>query len=379
MKNKVLIIYPFVNQEPLVSHLVENLRNNGVNADAINSFNFEFAVKPLHDDFLQAKIISFLFKLPIPKIKGFLSKIINKEKRLLKIATNYEVIDFHYSTKEYDNMIKKLADTKVIKITFWGSDFYRANIERKEQQRQLMHLAYQIGVTTETMKSDFVEYFKDFHDKLRVANFGLYQFEVISEILKKPYPPKFKTEEYKDKLMIVCGYNGSEGQQHLILIEAIDKIDQNIKNRMFLVFPMTYGGEVSYLKMIEAKLNNLNIPFLFLTNHLSNVDIAKLRLETDIAINIQTTDAFSGSLQEHLFAENLLLVGDWLPYQILDDNQVFFKRIQISSLGKNISDSIINFDILKSQTLGNREKMDNISSWRMAGKKISNIYKELKQ
>jgi hypothetical protein len=379
MKDRVLIIYPFINQEPLITHLVKNLRSNGVKVDAVNSFNFRLAIKPLQKTSVRHKIISFLFTLPIPKIKGFLSKIINREKELLKIAENYNVIDFHYLSGGYDNVVKDLARQKVIKLTYWGSDFYRASLKRKEEQRNLLSLAGRVQISTQAMKNDIVEYFNDFQDKIRVANFGLYQFEVISKIEKSPYSPSFKTDEYKDKLMLVCGYNGSEAQQHSILIEEISHIDQNIQSKIFLVFPMTYGADTSYLKMIKAKLKDLKIPCIVLNNHLSDIDIAKLRLETDIAINIQTTDAFSGSLQEHLFAENLLLVGDWLPYQVLDSNDVFLKRTQIKTLGNDISDCIINFQSLKRHTLGNREKMKQISSWQIAGKRISEIYKELHQ
>lgn len=379
MRKKILIIYPFINQEPLVFNLVENLRKNGIYVDAINSLNFRYAAKPLQKTSLYVKIISFLFSLPIPKIKGFLSKVIIREKELLRIAKNYDIIDFHYLSSAYDNLIRELSDHKIIKVTFWGSDFYRANLQRREEQRSLLALADRIQIATEAMKKDIVNYFKDFQNKISVANFGLYQFEVISKTQESSYSPIFKTEEHKDKLMIVCGYNGSKGQQHEIIIEALSKIDEDIRKKIFLIFPMTYGGANEYVKLIRNKLENLKIPFLLLNNHLSDVAIAKLRLETDIVINIQTTDAFSGSLQEHLFAENLLLVGDWLPYEILDKNQVFIKRTQISNLTKDISDCIVNFEDLKIQTSGNQMKMHEISSWQVAGKKISDIYKELLQ
>src|SRR5690606_2459589 len=152
------------------------------------------------------------------------------------------------------------------------------------------------------------------------------QFDIISKIQNINYSPIFKTEKHKDKLMVTCGYNGSKAQQHSIIINAIRGMDEGIKAKIFLVFPMTYGGDLNYLKSIQASLNGLQIPYLLISKSLSDVDVAKLRIETDITINIQISDAFSASLQEHLFAQNLLLVGDWLPYQILTDNQVFFKQ-----------------------------------------------------
>ena len=116
-----------------------------------------------------------------------------------------------------------------------------------------------------------------------------------------------------------------------------------------------------------------------LKSHLSNVDVAKLRIETDIAINIQQTDAFSGSLQEHLFAGNILLVGDWLPYDILDENHVFYKKSSLTDLSDQIKDCIVNYDKYKKMTCGNQDKMHNISSWRVAAKRISVIYDDMLQ
>lgn len=377
MKNKVLIIYPYSNQEKLVLHLVENLRENGISADAINSFNLKFVITPQENLTLYQKIISFLWTLKIPKLKGLLSKLISREKELLKIAENYDLIDFHVLSKNYDSLIKELSNRKYIKVTYWGSDFYRASSERREEQRKLLRLAERIQIATEIMKNDLLNYFQEFHDKINIANFGIYQFDTISNLLEEQNSPKFKTLEYDNKLMVVCGYNASEAQQHLTIIKAISNIEQALKEKILLVFPMTYGGNADYISLVQKELGGLGIPYLFLTEHLNDVDIAKLRIETDIAINIQKTDAFSASLQEHLFAENLLLVGDWLPYQILNENNIYYKSTKVDSLTENISDCIINYEEYKSKTLGNRGKMFEISSWKIAGKKIAHIYKAI--
>src|SRR5690606_852871 len=109
------------------------LRENGIQADAINSFNLKYVVSPLQRPSLKLRVFSFILTLPIPKIKGLFSKIINREKELLKTTENYSLIDFHYLTRSYDSLIKSLANKKTIKLTFWGSDFYRANSDRLEE------------------------------------------------------------------------------------------------------------------------------------------------------------------------------------------------------------------------------------------------------
>lgn len=377
MKNRVLIIYPFINQEQLVFNLVKNLRINGVGADAINFYNLKLAIKSLHRHSRYVTVISFLFSLRIYKIDSFFSKVFSRERVLLKMAEKYDVIDFHFLSKSYDSLIIQLANSKIIKLTFWGSDFYRASLDRREEQRNLLRLATVVQVSTHTMKLDIAGYFRDFDDKIKVANFGIYQFDVISKVRNSQYLAAFKTREFENKLMIVCGYNGSMGQQHSIIIEALAELEQSVKDKIFVVFPMTYGGDADYKSEIEYQMRKLKIPFLLLGSHLSDFDIAKLRLESDIVVNIQTTDAFSGSLQEHLFSENLLLVGDWLPYQILDENGIFLKRTNLKDLNKNLSNCIVDFQNLKYKTRGNREKIYQISSWKFAGKRITEIYKDI--
>lgn len=377
MKKNVLIVYPFINQTPLVSHMVMNLRKNGINVDAINSKNFKYVSQPIQKTTSRLKIISFFWNLPVPKIKNIIFKVINVDKELLKVADRYDLIDFHFLSKDYDNLVKKLKDQKIIKVSLWGSDFYRANVDRRENQRIILEMVDCIQISTNAMKNDFLKYFNDFEDKIEIANFGLFQFDVITEVLNSSYQPKFKTENYKNKLMVVCGYNGSEGQQHSLIIEAIRKLDQANKDKIFLVFPITYGSQKPYINKIENQIRELNIPFLILKSHLTNTDLAKLRIEADLVINIQTTDAFSGSLQEHLFAGNLLLVGDWLPYKILDDKEVFYKKSTIPDLGNIIRDCIDNFAGYKKMTLGNKEKLHEISSWSVAGIRMSKIYLNL--
>ena len=56
--------------------------------------------------------------------------------------------------------------------------------------------------------------------------------------------------------------------------------------------------------------------------------MAALRLLSDIFIQVQTTDALSGSTQEHLYAGSFTIVGDWLPYKILKESGVVFNSVR---------------------------------------------------
>ena len=375
--SKILVIYPYLNHEPMMYHLVKSLRENGLEVDAVNSFNLQYAVEPLQKVKFQHKIVTLLSKLPLPKWKGVLFTIFNKRKALLQIAEGYDIIDFHSFIAEYDSMIKELSQKKTIKVTFWGSDFYRATADRREQQRSAMKFVSTIQIGTKAMKDDMMEHFGEFESKVSIANFGLQQFDMITEVKKTNVAPQYKIGQLQDKLMVVCGYNGSAAQQHLLLINAFKELPAVLKDKIFLVFPLTYGADADYIKELDLALNQINIPFTLITKHLSEMDMIKLRIETDFVVNIQKTDAFSGSLQQHLFAENLVLVGDWLPYSVLDDHQVVVKRTNLENLSESITTCVGNFDALKIEAQGNAEKMAEISSLKITGQRIAAIYKEL--
>jgi hypothetical protein len=140
---------------------------------------------------------------------------------------------------------------------------------------------------------------------------------------------------------------------------------------------MIYGIQKKYLNHIESLLKQVGIPYCFFSKHLSNEENATLRVVTDIAINIQITDLLSASLQEHLYAGNILLAGEWLPYQIFDEHSIFYIKISYQNMLEKLSYCIDNLDMLKEKTKANHDKIKNLSSWKTVTPSWVKIYNEL--
>ena len=89
--------------------------------------------------------------------------------------------------------------------------------------------------------------------------------------------------------------------------------------------------------------------------------MAALRLLSDIFIQVQTTDALSGSTQEHLYAGSFTIVGDWLPYKILKESGVVFNSV------RSISEIIDIIELFNSECTDFKEKniyaIGMLSSW----------------
>lgn len=372
---KVLLLCQIPHHDGMMQQLTLRLRNENLLADTLNTFTMKYVCKPM----IGRPIKFNPFNVKLDKYTYFaLEKITNKNRKIEKIAQDYDIIDAHFFNKQYDSILKKLYNKgKKIKITIWGSDFYRASTKRREKQREIYKIADKIQIATSKMKEDFVNYYNDFEDKIEVANFGINNLELINSLENKPIKNPWLNDAQKNKIVVTCGYNGSPFQQHLKIISALSRLKSNIKDKIFLVFPMTYGLEKRYLKEIDSQLSELKIPYKILTDYLYDEKNAHLRMFTDLTINIQKTDAFSGSLQEHLYCGNVLLVGDWLPYEILDKNEVFYLKTSEKNLTESIKDAINNINEYKEKASKNKQKIWEISSWDNAGKNIAKIYHKI--
>ena len=137
---------------------------------------------------------------------------------------------------------------------------------------------------------------------------------------------------------ITCGYNASPAQQHVLMIDAIYKIKDQLPSDLILLFPFTYGGDEEYKKMIKKHVMDLNLKALFVEEFLEMPDLFNLRQATDLFIHIQITDANSTSVGEYLLCEKKVVNGAWLKYDELEKSGVipYFIVNDIATLDQDL-------------------------------------------
>lgn len=371
----VLILHQFVNHNSLVNTLCEKLNETQIKASSFNISTWEYHSitdkLPLGLKVLKYLLFNYRLKLLVVKYAPYV---------LNGIFKKYDVVDIHFFGTFYYKTIKLLKVLGIkVKITIWGSDFYRASTEARNKQGLYYKMVDCIQIGTEAMKDDFTAYYKDFEDKIQIAHFGITQFDLIKRIDTDEDNESIKDHLGLpiDKKIITCGYNGSDGQQHLLILDAIARLDVSVRSGIFLLFPMTYGVTDAILGRVKDKLKVLNIDYLILTEDLTSQDVCRVRLATDIVINIQITDAFSASIQEHLYAKNVVIVGEWLPYSKLEENDVYYFKTSISNLSHTIQQAIANFSTHKEKSLSNRDRMHQVSSWDIVIGNWVNLYSSL--
>ena len=397
MKKSILLVYPYPNQKKLVQSYISNIRKCGHKIEYVCIGNLDvsgvekFRISPVMEKHFSnakrfvdqvenlSKILRFKGgrKLSV-KLRIYAYR--KMAETILPLLSQFDFVDFHAFEKTYDTLIRYCRNNYIpYDITFWGSDLMRASEKRIQDMVGGIEGARYLKMA-DSLKDVFVKKYGDVYDsKLKVVRLGntnldkiMEQDDVKTSIIKKNI-----YGEIEDKLIIILGYNASPYQNHSIMLDAIEKLDDDKKNNLLVVLPMTYLGTSEYISFIRNRALKTGTPFILLDSFLSEEELIMLRKTADIVINIQDTDANSASLQDHLFCEELLLIGDWLNYIPYFQENVYYIRVNRENLKDKLSDAITNYKSLRDNCCGNREKIYRIGGWDNVIKAWSCLYDEL--
>ncbi len=258
--------------------------------------------------------------------------------------------------------IKKIF-SKVI-ISFWGSDLLRQEKKQYLKLRLLSNNADIISFET----PEFSRIFKTkigykYDAKIKLARFGvslLSEIDAITDEEIGAFLKKYKIN--RSKTVVAVGYNRTEAQQHIPVIDSIIKANID-RNKVFFVFPWTYGiDDNEYKKAIVSRVND-KYDYAFIEEKLSNIEVAALRCATDIMIQVQTTDVMSSSMLETLYAQNEIITGKWLPYQDIYNKGVSMNTVndanEVGETLNNILAKRMDNEILEN----NKKTIKSLYAW----------------
>lgn len=279
--------------------------------------------EPVTEDILN--LINNVSYFPQVKSSGrfsFLARLLLQKRYIHKllIGKKYDFINIHYPTYNLYFSINDFEKaSKNILITPWGSDVYRTKGLKLFFLKKLFKRASYICCNDNRFGDDLKSIFK-------ITDMQAVKLDIGSETID--YINKYRfiisQEEakislgYKDKYVITCGYNASEGQQHKEFIRAVSQIRNKLPNNILLVFPLTYpSGKETYISSLKELLDKEKLDYLLFTDYLTVHSLFLLRQSTDLFVHIQVTDANSASILEYLLCEKKILNGSWLKYKEL--------------------------------------------------------------
>ena len=373
MRKKILLLYEPVSQKRLIDAIIYHTEDSDNSIVGFNVIDWTFNDSN-HQIPKCYRVFRFLRKYPI------VSKIAQRlliTSLLKRISCEYDVIDMTY----YVNVFYKFTDyliriNKPYKITLWGSDFYRASENDLLKKKKYLEFAKIIQIETEQIKQDFLKVYPDIEKNIRICNYGVDLFQYIEE--QRLHRGDYLKIDSDDKITVTCGYNLGRVQQHLIIIDALNKLQQTLKNSIHVIIPMTYGlVEEDYKAEIETALKQSGISYSFLTKKLNEKELADMRLLSNVVINIQISDALASSLVEHLFAESILIAGDWLPYSIFDEYGIYYEKASIENLSECVEQVLLNFNEKKLLAKKNIQNVNKLASWEYKTPILRGIFSEL--
>lgn len=282
------------------------------------------------------------------------------------IKKKYDFIDFHSIPPYTDRLIFQCIKSKLpYDVTFWGSDIINVSEKRSDELKILLDSCEHIKCTKnlyDLVEKLYGESYKSKYHETYFGNVGLDYLNRISEKEKEDLAIKL-FGNIEDKIIVTCGYNGREVQDHELIINALNQLPNNIKKKLFVVFPMTYGKNESYYDKVRRMLKESSFCSIMLESFLDNYDLAALRFKTDIMIMAQKTDAFSGSVQEHLYCKNIVMIGEWLDYPLLKKSDIYYVDFTKTDLTEKLLEVLNNYNETKQLCVDNDKKLYSIVSW----------------
>jgi hypothetical protein len=277
---------------------------------------------------------------------------------------NYDTFHFHFMQYSYLRELFLVPKNKKIVCTFWGSDLLRtSDILNFYFVKKALNRATVITCQSLELKEIILAKFgRQLNDKIKIAIFPVNE-KIYDEIDLNDNNARaihlFKSNYgYSlDKINILVGHNGSTSNNHLKVIQSLEKMQQ--KEDIHLIINLNYAiteeEKISYKKSLTETLTTLGCSFVILEKYFVNEELAISRLASDIFIHTPISDALSGTMLELLYASNIVITGSWLPYKTFKAaNLTYFEINDFSELPKKLDTIIENSISEKEQASHNK-------------------------
>ena len=290
--------------------------------------------------------------LSIPKIKSIATdykKIHSIDNRL-----HFDKVFIIYTSITHIKCALRAADsTSKIYAIFLGSDLFRASEKKlKTMQKVFNTKKIRIVCVSDNLANFYNLRFRGVKSTIEdVIDFGDAQIPEIDKYIKDGYlSAKKRMGIHPDKITITIGYNAKPQQQHEAVINSLSSFPHEVKERLFLILPMTYNGSELYINKIRRVLSNSGIEYKILNTYMNSSEMALLWVATDVLIHAQTTDALSFSMLEAIYAGCNVINGSWLKYPEFEKWGIILPQFSSFVELREKIDSLVNTGIVRDRS-----------------------------
>lgn len=282
---------------------------------------------------LQSNWLNLVDKTPLRIIVNFIYFLVF----CTQIKIKYDIVHVLYVRIEYlfvSRFIRSLGSKLV--ITMFGSDIH-SFIPLHRFFDSLYKKADVLHSTILETFTFFLNRFnkkerQEFRQKYRTLAMPLASMTLINSEQKREFVNEIlaKYQISDNDLVVVCGTAANvELEQYHELADVLGKTDTGGHENIKFIFPLTYGGsnkDIFKLKKHISKVLPLR-QVIVIEHFLPLSELITLRKRTDIFINVRKHDQLVGSMIEAFLCKSEVITGNWLPYQILEENDVYFHKI----------------------------------------------------
>ena len=207
------------------------------------------------------------------------------------------------------------------------------------------------------------------HRNFQILRFGLPVLEVLETSHVTKRDAKIQLGLSPESICVALGYASTPGQRQRELIDYFLKKTKKLKKFQFII-PCQYGdvAEIEKVKKIlkshQMSLEKNN--FIVFDEFFCEEKTALMRKAVDILINHSVSDSFSGTVQESIYAGNLILAADHLPYFSMpgaDSAIKFYKNLEELDILLS-ENNIVNWGQKVRESLPHvRNQIYNMSAW----------------
>jgi len=373
MTKKLLIVSESHLVKTFVLRTLQKMREEGIETRMdcmLTSLKNPSDLAPLQDFFDNVYLLPSASKWyhKIPKIRVLIQVL-----RLLKLGAGlpkYDYVHFQFMHYYYAFLVMLFRlKSRFVYLTFYGSDFNQIGFVRHLFNRISCAFANTIIAENQVFLSQ-VKAKYDTNNKIHSLQLiplmpVIENMFGIHETQNRSSAKQFLGFKETD-ILITCGYCGDEIMQFDLMIESLQKLNQNEINgrQIQLVFPMTYGRNYQQNQAyVEQKMQNLNLPFHIYKQYLSNDEVSALRYATDIFVLVSKRDQAASALYEHLLAGSVVITGNWLPYEHLDALHILYRRISPEQLSDQLNEVLSQLEIEQNRVKQNYATVRKMIAW----------------
>ncbi len=331
-----------------------------------------------------SKRIYLAIKKTLPaRLKKYIRQA--RMRRVVAVATKGipapDAIHMHYINPDMEEVYAHtwMNFSGPLILTYWGSDILR--LTGKPYNQSLLAKASAITFMAEGLQEAFRRvYGVKYDNKLRIIDFGVSVYDAIDGLDRSAAAHEANRQHFgipTGKVCIMAGYNANPGQQHLPMIEAIDRLPNASKLNIHVLLQYSYNYTESpeYYASIAKRLENVGFSWTIIDIFMDDMESARLRDAVDIFIHGQVTDALSASMLEYLYAGALVVNGKWLVYRELESRGIFYMQFDtFEHLTFLLADILAAESRASFDAATNRAALYAMNSWDAVREKWLQIY-----